>query len=127
MEREIQRLYPLVEKEPLAYQESYTDAIDKLMFACERYMEAGGFGGIVAWPIFINNRFATFLREKQTLALLVVAHWALCLHLIRDRWWAKNAGKRFVENLLQEEPQDPRWENFLPSVALLVGVTRDRA
>lgn len=34
------------------------------------------------------------------MALLILIHWAVLLESLNDLWWAKNAGKRLVEDVV---------------------------
>ena len=43
--------------------------------------------------------FLAKLKDGEPMALLILLHWGVLLETLSELWWAKNAGKRLVEDV----------------------------
>ncbi|KAL1970813.1 hypothetical protein VTN77DRAFT_2647 [Rasamsonia byssochlamydoides] len=59
----------------------------------------------------VAPEFLTELDRRRPLALIIAAHYAVCLHGIRRYWWMKGWGKSVVQAVAKE--LDPHWLKFL--------------
>lgn len=78
----------------------YSDGISGLQQAMEAYTEGGLFSGIMAWPSGLNEDMVRLIEIKEPLALAMLGHYGVIIHMLRDRWWARNTGKRLVQAIL---------------------------
>ena len=72
----------------------FAHAISSLSFC-----SGGSKGRILAWLAMAGQDFMTNLKEYEPMALLILLHWAVLLMNLSDLWWARNAGKRLVEDV----------------------------
>ncbi|KAI1439416.1 hypothetical protein F5Y02DRAFT_405810 [Annulohypoxylon stygium] len=54
----------------------------------------------LSWPIRISSEFVELVEQRQPIALIILAHWAVLLHIDRDFWVFGDAGRRIIESLL---------------------------
>ncbi|CZR65702.1 related to regulatory protein involved in control of sterol uptake [Phialocephala subalpina] len=72
----------------------FAHAISSLSFCSD-----GSKGRILAWLAMAGQDFMTHLKEKEPMALLILLHWAVLMKNLNDLWWARNAGRRLVEDV----------------------------
>ena len=53
----------------------------------------------LAWPARISVEFVESLEQRQPIALVILAYWAVLLHADRDIWVFGNAGRHIIECL----------------------------
>ncbi|KAK8005505.1 Upc2 protein [Apiospora arundinis] len=54
----------------------------------------------LAWPVRVTADFAELLQQRQPIALVILAHWAVLLHVDREFWIFGDAGQRLIRALL---------------------------
>ncbi|THY42548.1 hypothetical protein D6C97_09530 [Aureobasidium pullulans] len=106
--------------------QSYSDAISSLQQAMHVYCTGGLFSGIMAWPVGLGEGIIQLIENKEPLAIAILSHYGIIIHLLRDRWWARNAGKRLVRTTI------PILQEARPEFAALVqrawtAVTNDQS
>ncbi|KAI5248456.1 hypothetical protein E4T42_05643 [Aureobasidium subglaciale] len=79
---------------------SYSDAISCLQQAMQMYCTGGIFSGIMIWPVTLGDNIIHVFENREPLALAILAHYGIIIHLLRDRWWARSSGKRLVSTIL---------------------------
>lgn len=57
-------------------------------------------GKILSWLLQVPQELFSLLAEKDPMACMVLLHFGMALHLIRDQWYAGEAGARLVRALL---------------------------
>ena len=74
---------------------SYKTAIDELLKNVDRFTL-----GVVSWTLeAVDDNFVSILEAHDPLALLIVTHYAVLLHYLDERWWARGTGKSLVDGL----------------------------
>ena len=63
---------------------------------------------VFIWCATVPGEFAARLRERDPMALVILAHWAVLLHSVSAQWWAGERGKLLVEAIYQE--LDDEWK-----------------
>lgn len=86
--------------DPNHEKEVYDQAIDHLKWLLEQLMNGGkpkdfAFCGIVLIPL----RYQDLLRERESFALVILAHYAVILHQMRGTWWVGDWGLRILEEI----------------------------
>jgi hypothetical protein len=56
--------------------------------------------GIMTWPVTLSDDYVSRIETRDPLALAILAHYGVIVHLLRDRWWAADYGKRLVQAIL---------------------------
>ncbi|KEQ93673.1 hypothetical protein AUEXF2481DRAFT_31238 [Aureobasidium subglaciale EXF-2481] len=79
---------------------SYSDSISDLQEAMQIYCTGGLFSGIMTWPVTLGDNMIHVIENREPLALAILAHFGIIIHLLRDRWWARSSGKRLVRTIL---------------------------
>ncbi|KAL8790231.1 MAG: hypothetical protein Q9195_006454 [Heterodermia aff. obscurata] len=89
--------------------ELYTNTIEKLESFYGAYAVVASDRSLVfIWCAIVPAEFVARLRERDPMALLVLAHWAVLLHSVSAQWWAGERGKLLVEAIYQE--LDEEWK-----------------
>jgi hypothetical protein len=77
-------------------QSSYADGIEWLQ-TCFAYFNTGMYIYFMVWPLNLDAALLQALGSSDSVALLLLLHWAVLLHrLSGHKWWAKDAGKLLV-------------------------------
>ncbi|CAD0107028.1 unnamed protein product, partial [Aureobasidium uvarum] len=92
----------------------HSDAISYLQQGMSSYCTGGIMSEIMAWPVSLDDDYVNLIEKSEPLALAIVAHYGVTIHLLRDRWWAADAGKRLVHAVL------PILRDLQPELADLV-------
>jgi hypothetical protein len=66
----------------------------------ESYCTGGIMSGIMTWPVALKDDYVSLIEAREPLAIAILAHYGIIIHLLRDRWWAADAGKRLVHAIL---------------------------
>ncbi|KAH6673294.1 fungal Zn binuclear cluster domain-containing protein [Halenospora varia] len=59
----------------------------------------GSNGKVIAWLAMAGQEFINELKHGEPMALLILVHWGVFLDRLGDLWWARDSGKRLVEEL----------------------------
>lgn len=51
----------------------------------------------ISWPIGLKAEFVTYIRQRDTMALILVAYWGAMLHWFDDVWCFAGLGSQTVE------------------------------
>ena len=51
---------------------------------------------IIKWPATLSSEYFTFLRQKRSMALVILAHWCVPVHRAPYRWFVEGWAKRAV-------------------------------
>ncbi|KFZ19963.1 hypothetical protein V502_03422 [Pseudogymnoascus sp. VKM F-4520 (FW-2644)] len=78
-------------------------------------------GMVLSWPISVSQEYIAFLRSRQQMALVILAHYAVILDEIRDAWWAMGWGSKLIQELHQVVEDD--WKSLLvwPMDKIVIG------
>jgi len=66
----------------------------------QTYCTGGLFSGIMVWPVTLGENIVQVIKKREPLALAILAHYGIIVHLLRDRWWARDFGKRLVRMIV---------------------------
>ncbi|CAG8948259.1 unnamed protein product [Penicillium salamii] len=90
----------------------YEAAIEHLSNALERLMK-GGEPKVFAfcWCFRIPAGFLDLLDARQPFALVVLAHYSVVLHHLRDSWWMGDWGMRILSRIGDSMP--PEWKALI--------------
>jgi hypothetical protein len=79
----------------------YENTIEHLSHCLEQLMNGGEPKDFVfCWTFRIPGRFQDLVREREPFALVVLAHYAVTLHHLRDTWWMGNWGARILNEIV---------------------------
>lgn len=87
--------------------EVYDQAIEHLRTALEHLMNGGEPKDYAfCWAFRIPGRYQDLLREREPFSLVVLAHYAVILHHLRDSWWMGDWGMRILREVdINLEPE----------------------
>lgn len=85
----------------------YDQAIDHLRCLLEKLINGGEPKGFAfSWAFRTPIRYQDLLRERESFALVLLAHYAVILHHMRDTWWVGDWGLRILQEIDHHlEPQ----------------------
>ncbi|OJI87548.1 hypothetical protein ASPTUDRAFT_137176, partial [Aspergillus tubingensis CBS 134.48] len=91
-------------------QTTYQNTWDILHEAIKRWPFGGPNGGIIAWPINISEDYIALLKSGDWVGRVLFLHYGVGLHLLSDKWFVRDWGRRLIETVLQlEEDIPPIW------------------
>lgn len=79
--------------------EIYMGSIEELRKCFVLFKELRPLSGVFHWPAIVTPEFMILLKLGQPLARLVVICYAVLLHGVNDRWFAKDAGRQLFEEV----------------------------
>lgn len=82
------------------HSEFHSKAISDLLQAMDSYCSGGIISGIMTWPVTLSDDYVSLIEARDPMALAILAHYGVIIHLLRNRWWAADAGKRLVLAIL---------------------------
>ncbi|KAJ6116053.1 hypothetical protein N7523_006470 [Penicillium sp. IBT 18751x] len=98
--------------DPTHEKEVYDQAIDYLRSALEQLMNGGEPKDFAfCWAFRIPVRYQELVRERKPFALVVLAHYAVILHHLRDSWWMGDWGIRILR--LVDACLDPQYRHLI--------------
>jgi hypothetical protein len=99
-------------RDPMHQTDLYDSAIEHLSHSLEQLMK-GGEPKVFAfsWSFRIPAEFLELLEARQPFALVVLAHYAVILHHLRDSWWMGDWGNRILQEI--GEILDPEWQDLI--------------
>ena len=65
-------------------------------------MIAGDRTLVFVWCAIVTNEYIEQVKSRQSMALVVLAHFAVLLHGVRSQWWSADRGRRIVEAVYEE-------------------------
>lgn len=100
------------ERDPAHEKEIYDSAIGHLSDSLEQLMK-GGEPRVFAfcWCFRIPEPFLDLMTSHQPFALVVLAHYAVILHHLRDMWWMGDWGTRILREI--GELLEPEWRELI--------------
>ncbi|KAJ5902595.1 hypothetical protein N7495_003123 [Penicillium taxi] len=99
-------------RDPAHEKDVYGKTIEYLTLTLEQLMNRGDPTYFAfCWAFQIPVRFLDLLHERQPFALVVLAHYAVILHGIRDLWWMGDWGLRILKKIGSE--LDPEWRQLI--------------
>ncbi|CAG7930486.1 unnamed protein product [Penicillium olsonii] len=96
-------------QDPTHEESLYESAIEHLSHALERLMK-GGEPKVFAfcWCFRVPEGFLELLDTRRPFALVILAHYAVVLHHLRDSWWMGDWGTRILSQIGDSVP--PEWK-----------------
>lgn len=93
------------QRDPAHEKEVYDQAIEHLRSSLEQLMNGGEPKDFAfCWAFRVPVRYQDLVRERKPFALVVLAHYAVILHHLRDSWWMADWGIRIlraIDNCLE--------------------------
>ena len=92
----------LCNRNPQHEKSVYDVTIQHLCFSFKLFMTGGdGTIGASLWISRIPSRFMDMLKERQPLALVILAHFIVILHSLRRQWWIGEWSTRVLEDIVR--------------------------
>ncbi|KAJ5167659.1 uncharacterized protein N7482_003253 [Penicillium canariense] len=99
-------------RNPSHEKEVYEQALEHLRQALEHLMNGGEPKDFAfCWTFRIPARFQDLLRDREPFALVVLAHYAVILHHLRESWWMGHWGTRILKEIV--DYLDPEWRELI--------------
>lgn len=99
-------------RDPAHEEHLYDSAIEHLSIALEQLMK-GGEPKVFAfcWSFRIPLGFVELMEARSPFALVVLAHYAVVLHHLRDSWWMGDWGTRILSEI--GDLLEPDWKALI--------------
>jgi len=65
----------------------------------------------LSWPILVEPSYIVLLDEEEPMALAILAHYAVLLDVIRERWWSTGWGEQLLFDISQS--LDGEWQSLI--------------
>ncbi|KAJ5178725.1 hypothetical protein N7492_001935 [Penicillium capsulatum] len=99
-------------RDPSHEKEVYAEALEHLSNALEQLMKGGEPKDFAfCWAFRIPVRFQDLVRARQPFALVVLAHYAVILHHLREYWWMGDWAIRILQEIV--DALDPEWRELI--------------
>ena len=99
-------------RDPSHEKEVYAQAIEHLSDSLERLMNGGEPKDFAfCWAFRIPVRFQDLVREHRPFALVVLAHYTVILHHLRESWWMGDWGTRILTEIADH--LEPEWRELI--------------
>lgn len=106
----LDRLRTMIDGSVATHQDIYKNTWYLLYDTVERWPILSPKGGIVAWPVNISESFFCLLKGGDWIARMIFLHYCVAMHLISDKWFARDSGRRLVSSFLNRlEGYPPAW------------------
>ncbi len=66
---------------------------------------------VFSWAVHIPDLYLSLVKQRDPLALVILAYYALLLHTIDGMWWSEGRGEWLIEAICQELPL--KWHSEL--------------
>ncbi|KAJ6164981.1 hypothetical protein N7470_003653 [Penicillium chermesinum] len=101
-------------RDPTHKKDVYTQTIDHLSHSLEQLMNGGEPKDFAfCWAFRIPMRFSQLVRDRRPFALVVLAHYAVVLHHLRESWWMGNWGTRILKEIVDLLEFDSEWRELI--------------
>ncbi|GAD97509.1 C6 transcription factor, putative [Paecilomyces variotii No. 5] len=77
-------------------------AIAELLAAFERIYSDVGPLIAFRWPVLVKPLYISLLRDRQPMALVILAHYCVPLHTLGNFWWLKSWGYQLLETIYHQ-------------------------
>ena len=78
--------------------EMHSQAIQSLRVCVEKVKaNPGNRAAAINWLVFLESSYVSSLKDNQPLALVILAHYGIVLHGLRDSWFVQGLGTRVIE------------------------------
>lgn len=99
---------------------TYSEAIEFLSSSLEQLMNGGEPKDFAfCWCFHVPVRFPELVAERKPFALVILAHYAVVLHHLRDSWWMGDWGIRILKQVVDE--LDAEWRELIRWPADAIG------
>lgn len=100
------------ERDPSHETDVYEQALEHLRYSLEQLMGGGEPKDFAfCWAFRIPVRFFDLVQERQPFALVLLAHYAVILHHLREAWWMGQWGNRLLKEIIDH--LDPEWRELM--------------
>ena len=87
----------------LLMRDSYLFNITKLRKTIRRAATHPGIANYIQmYPGMVDVLYIDALRRKEPIALIILAHYAVCLSLIKNMWWVQSWGESLIRSVIRE-------------------------
>ena len=70
-------------------------------------------GMVLSWPHMMESEYEKLLAERQPIALIILAHYAVLLDAFKEYWWLRGWGKQLILDVETSIGRDERWGNLM--------------
>lgn len=101
-------------RQPTRDHEAFAQTIDQLSISLEQLMNGGEPKDFAfCWAFRVPVRFSELVREREPFALVVLAHFAVIMHHLRESWWMGNWGSRILKEIVEILGFDSAWRELI--------------
>jgi hypothetical protein len=66
---------------------------------------------VFRWPVQVTPLFLSLVRNRQPMALVIMGHFCVAMHVIDDRWWLEGCTHQLLKAIYSE--LDASWKEVL--------------
>ncbi|KKA24020.1 C6 transcription factor [Rasamsonia emersonii CBS 393.64] len=75
------------------------DAISELTVSFEKIYSGIDAVTVFRWPIFLKPLYISLLRDRRPMAIVILAHYCILLHMLDNRWWLKGWTRQLLHSI----------------------------
>ncbi|KAJ5496556.1 hypothetical protein N7463_008543 [Penicillium fimorum] len=107
----LDRLRSMIDIRKGADQPIYEGTWQRLHQAVKPWPKIGPYGGPLAWPLSLSDKFSALLQEGDWVARVLLLHYGIAMRLLCHRWYVRDWGRRLVLATLEPLDEIPQeWE-----------------
>jgi hypothetical protein len=77
----------------------YEVAIEKLRQCFIGIWEQEDKAFVLSWPMMVESSYIKLLSEQRPMALAILAHYAVALDVVKERWWSTGWGEQLLSDI----------------------------
>ena len=83
--------------------EVYSLAVEKLKRCAARARQnQGDRAAVVGWLVLVTSEYIAAVKSKDPMALVILGHYGVLLHTLKEEWWVMDLGGRIVEAVCEQ-------------------------
>ena len=94
-------------KTPLSARKICTEAIENLEAAIRAYdMIVDDRTLVFIWCAIVSPEYVALVKRRLPMSLVILAHYAVLLHSVRNQWWSADWGRRIINAVYEMLDED---------------------
>lgn len=75
------------------------DAISELFALFEQIYSGLDTVTVFRWPVVVKPLYISLTRDRRPMALVILAHYCILLHMLDDRWWLRGWTRQLLHSI----------------------------
>ena len=100
--------------------EVYSLVLEKLKGCAARARQhPDDHAAVVGWLVLVNSEYIDSVKSQEPMALVILGHYGVLIHTLKEAWWIVDLGERIVEAVCAQIPAN--WSPLMDWATRQVG------